>query len=161
MRRGLQTFYSSGWVRGLGRAGEREQEERAPGRLVEPARRVAAGSQALVGTAAASRQVRAVLTPLPLTLSRSLLLSRDVRGLSPAIFPACIRLQPGGALPHAGAPGARRTPSPLCPLSPLCPAATASPPPPPSPAPALREATQPRPALAARGHAQQWAPEHT
>lgn len=59
----------------------------------------------------------------------------------------------GGALPHAGARGASRTPSPLGPLSPLCPAAPAPPPPQPSPAAARRDATQPRLALAARGHA--------
>lgn len=83
MRRGLQTSASSGWVRGPGRAGERGQDERAPGRLAEPARSVAAGSQAPVGTAAASRQVRAALTPPPLTLSRSPLLPRETSVGSP------------------------------------------------------------------------------
>lgn len=73
-----------------------------------------------------------------------------------SVFPACIRLQPGGALPHAGAPGASRTPSPLRPLSALCSAAIAPPPPPPSLTPALGDATQPRPALAAGGHARKW-----
>lgn len=97
MRRRLQTLGSSGRVGAAGGQGgeQREREggrkRREPGRLAESARRAASGSQVPVGTAAASRPARALLTPPPLTLSRSLHLpqerslgsGRDIPSLNP------------------------------------------------------------------------------
>lgn len=66
------------------REGSRERSELGePGWLVEAAWRTALGSQASVGTAAASRPAGAVLTPPPLTLSCFLLLPRETSVGSP------------------------------------------------------------------------------
>lgn len=121
--------------------------------MAELARGAALGLQALVGdAAAASRPARAVLTPSPLTLSSLQIPRRTFLASPPRHSQPASPYNPGGALPHAGAPGASRTPSPRR-LAPLCPADAAPMTPPPPPSPARRDASQPRPALAAPGHA--------
>lgn len=126
MGRGLQTFSSPGWVGLAGaRTGRREKRKRSePCRLVEPARRAASGSQVTVGTAAASRPAKAVLSSPPFTLSDSLLLLRGTSPGSPRRIPSLYPVTARRRAPARGAPGASRTPSPLRPLSalrsPLC-----------------------------------------